>query len=196
MDDLMSCRDVHMSDLQNLPADAFARCIQRPNRIPDPQIFHNDATARRVDERPCRQTNGTTRKTWLLLLDLNSPGRINRARNEGTLLPFGSRLNLKLICIASQFKENSIQSFMLAIDSQFLFIGEGSDAGEIVTVQNCLEFLLIGLQLRETLLRQGHFIFARDGIEIGIAEEEIRELIENPVFQFGWRKAGRGKCRN
>src|SRR4030095_4876366 len=36
----------------------------------------------------------------------------------------------------------------------------------------------------------------RDGIEIGIAKEEIRELIQNLIFQFGWRECGRWKGWN
>jgi len=52
------------------------------------------------------------------------------------------------------------------------------------------EFLLVGLQFREALLRQDHFVFTCDGIEIGVAEEEIRELVKHQVFQFGRREAG------
>src|SRR5215211_386695 len=83
---------------------------------------------------------------------------------------------------------------MFAVDLQFLLIGEKWTTGNIGMAQDRLEFLLVGLQFREALFCQGQFIITRDGIAIGIAEEEIRKLIQNSIFQFGGRKTRSGKC--
>src|SRR5688572_18168474 len=85
---------------------------------------------------------------------------------------------------------------MLAVDQQFLFIGKTCRAGKVVVAQDRLEFFLVGLQFWEMLLRQGHFVFARNGIKIGIAKEKLWKLVQYSIFQFGRRKAGRGKRRN
>ena len=50
--------------------------------------------------------------------------------------------------------------------------------------QDRLEFLLLGLQLSETLLRKEEFIVMGNRIEFGVAKEEVRELVKdgyNPI---------------
>jgi hypothetical protein len=57
-------------------------------------------------------------------------------------------------------------------------------------LQNCLELILISLQLGEANLSQGRFILPSNRVKIGIAKEKIRELLKDFIFQFGGREGG------
>ena len=57
------------------------------------------------------------------------------------------------------------------------------------------KFFRVGLDLRESFYRQLTFIIAGNRVEVRIAEEKIRELSQQAIFQLG-RREGRWQTRN
>ncbi len=72
------------------------------------------------------------------------------------------------------------------LPQQFLIIGEGRLAGEVVMSQNPVEFFGVGLQLREMLAGEVEFIGAGHRIIVGVTEKEVRELFQDSILEFGW----------
>jgi hypothetical protein len=138
-----------------------------------------------IDAGTASQANGAGGKRGCPLQNGDRTLPIDQAGHElAFALGFGD-LDLKPVRSPGGLQLDSGQFLVLSIDEQFLFVRESRNAGQIVMGQDGPEFIQVSLYFGKVLAGKLHFIFLGDGIEIGIAEEEIGELGQQPVFEFG-----------
>src|SRR3990172_351174 len=141
------------------------------------------------------QANGTGGDAWLAILDGDRPAAINQPGDDEAFPFVLYELHLKAVPVLNQLEGDSRQRLVLPVDEQFLFISESGQASEPIVVQDRLELSLVPLQLREALQSQIELVVARHWIIVRVTEEQIGELLKQPVLQLGRRGAGR-QCRD
>ena len=128
------------------------------------QIFHTDSAARRVDQSPGRQANGTTGNTRLLALNFDGTFPIDGPGDDGALLSFLPGLDLKLVLIASQLEGYASQLdelFLLVVYAQSVLWNLGKEISFSLTMPFLFGalFIYIGFFLEKT--KQNWFIGIR-----------------------------------
>ena len=169
--------------------------VQGPDHIADLQIFYGDRPVRGIDACLGCQADRTGSVTGNALLNCNLALAIDGPFDGEALLFCVGGLQLELVPIPGQFELDGVKFLVVAINEQFLGIGKRGQAAQPVMGQDSLEFFRVGLDLRESFYRQLTFIIAGNRVEVRIAEEKIRELSQQAIFQLG-RREGRWQTRN
>ena len=118
----------HLQHYARNPIAAMRRC---PHRHPDPHLFNRDRAVRCVDQRSLRQANRAGGDGWGALLLGDRACTVNRA-DDGTALALGPDLDVELIYVPDLLEENSVQLFGVAVDRQFLIVGEAGKAAQMI----------------------------------------------------------------